>query len=379
MNFRKYCPKFVFPFLQRAAALPDIIMFSVYKRKYSQNPLGVLTVSPTRKSVSGNLEYISRALAGSEFTVSHLNGDDCLKRKKRLKALAENKFILLDDYTRFIYPLKFKKGTRLVQVWHSTGAFKRMGFARMGRSGSTLPTSLTHRNYTHVIVSSPSVAECFCEAFGVTQDKIYPIGIPRTDLFFNGDAKREMISEFYRKYPMLRGKRLVLFAPTFRGDTKEKAYYPREWFDPAELISRLPEDYALGIKLHPFIKEKIGIPQELCDRVFDFSSEREINPLLLVTDTLITDYSSVIFEYALLDKNIVFYLPDLSEYDRDRSFFYDISEYIYGTVCKSRDGLSEAVSEPRSIPFKKEEFFNRFLQSCDGNSTERFVNEILRK
>lgn len=213
----------------------------------------------------------------------------------------------------------------------------------------------------------------------MTRDKIYPIGIPRTDLFFNGDAKREMISEFYRKYPMLRGKRLVLFAPTFRGDTKEKAYYPREWFDPAELISRLPEDYALGIKLHPFIKEKIGIPQELCDRVFDFSSEREINPLLLVTDTLITDYSSVIFEYALLDKNIVFYLPDLSEYDRDRSFFYDISEYIYGTVCRSRDGLSEAVSEPRSIPFKKEEFFNRFLQSCDGNSTERFVNEILRK
>lgn len=379
MNLRSLCPKSLFPIAQRLAALPDILLFSFYKRKYTPDPLGVLTVSPSRDDLSGNLAFISRELEDSEFKLCHLTEKDCHNRKKRLKALAQNGNILLDDYTKFIYPLTFSKNVKLIQVWHSAGAFKRMGFARMGRRGSTLPTSLTHRNYTHVTVSSEGVVNNFCEAFGLSADKIYPIGVPRTDMFFDEKAKAEIRDSFYKAHPQLKNKKLVLFAPTFRGDTRDTAHYPKEWFDPAELIAELPEEYALGIKLHPFIKERFEIPSELSNRIFDFSDEREINPLLLVTDTLITDYSSVIFEYAFLDKSIIFYLPDLEEYDRDRSFFYDFSEYLYGTCREKREELSKAVLSPDYIPLKKEIFFNKFLQSCDGNSTKRFVNEILRK
>ena len=121
------------------------------------------------------------------------------------------------------------------------------------------------------------------------------------------------------------------------------------------------------------------IPDSVSHRVIDLSDEREINQLLLVTDTLITDYSSVIFEYAFLKKPIVFYLPDLAEYDRDRSFFYDFSEYLYGTACYSKEDLPNAVIRPQEIPLKREQFFEKFLGACDGNSTQRFINEILRK
>ena len=379
MNLRKLCPNFLFPLIQRFAALPDIALFSFYKLIYKPDPKGVLTVSPSRNSLSGNHAFIAKELENSEFTLTHLFEEDCNNRKKRLKALALNRNIILDDYTKFIYPLTFPKSTKLIQVWHSTGAFKRMGFARMGKSGSTLPTSLTHRNYTHVIVSSEGVVNNFCEAFGLKPQKIYPIGVPRTDMFWDEEEKENIRKDFYEKFPHLKDKKIILFAPTFRGDTREKAHYPKEWFIPENFIKELPEDYVLGLKYHPFINNEIRIPDNLKDRIINLSNYREINNLLLVTDTLITDYSSVIFEYAFLNKPIIFYLPDLKEYDRDRSFFYDFSEYLYGTACYKKEDLPTCVLNPESVPLKRDIFFKKFLNSCDGNSTKRFVDEILRK
>lgn len=379
MNIRKICPKPLFPYLQKLCALRDILLFEYYKKRFKADPLGVLMVSPSRNTLSGNHEFISNKLENSEFKVSYLLEDDCKNRKKRLKALASNRFILLDDYTPFIYTLTFPNTIKIVQVWHSTGAFKRMGFARMGRPGSTVETSLTHKNYTHVIVSSSDVVENFCEAFGIGEEKIFPIGVPRTDLFFDEAQKQSEIDSFYETYPEIKGKKLVLFAPTFRGDTRSLAHYKKEWFNPVNLIKSLPEDYCLGIKLHPFITEKMDIPLEFRDRIFDFSCLREINPLLFVTDTLITDYSSVIFEYSLLNKPIIFYLPDFEEYNRDRSFFYPFSEYIYGNVCRMQTELSSAILNPQDNEETRKIFNDKFLSSCDGNSTNRFINEILRK
>lgn len=379
MNLRRYCPAFLFPLLQRAAALPDIIVFAYYKKICKVNPKGVVMLSSSRSELSGNYAFIANALKGSEFTVTTLLEGDGTTKQQRLKLLASNRFILLDDYTKFIYPLQFPKTTKVIQVWHSTGAFKRMGFARMGRRGSTVAASLTHRNYTHVIVSSPGVVQNFTEAFGIPETAVYPIGVPRTDLFFDKDAIRKIQDDFYNRYPHLREKKLILFAPTFRGDTRQLAHYPTQWFDPAAFIQQLPEDYILGIKLHPFITDKMPIPKAFSHRIVDFSAEREINPLLFVTDTLITDYSSVIFEYALLNRPIVFYLPDLKEYDRDRSFFYDFSTYVYGPCCYTQTELPAAVLHPTAETAERAAFLKRFVSACDGNATNRFVNQILRE
>ena len=213
MNLRSLCPAFMFPILQRAAALPDIFLFSFFKLTTKPDPKGVLTVSPSRDELSGNHAFIIKELEGSEFKVSHLFECDCKNRIKRLKALAQNGIILLDDYTKFIYPLTFPKTTKVIQVWHSTGAFKRMGFARMGRRGSTVATSLTHRNYTHVIVSSKGVTENFCEAFGLSSDKIYPIGVPRTDLFFPKKKSKKYAILFTVNTPLSKTKSLYFLLP----------------------------------------------------------------------------------------------------------------------------------------------------------------------
>ena len=379
MNIRSLCPSFMFPFLQRLAALPDILLFTYYKMTRKADPMGVLLVSPSRTEISGNHAFIAKALEGSEFTLSTLLENDGTTRAGAMKKLAQNGIILLDDYTKPIYPLTFAKSTKVIQVWHSTGAFKRMGFARMGRRGSTKKGSLTHRNYTHVIVSSKGVVPAFCEAFGLPEDRIYPIGVPRTDLFFDENEKQRLTEEFYARHPNLLGKKLVLFAPTFRGDTRRDAHYPDAWFDPAALISQLPDDYVLGIKLHPFITKPMAIPKEVAHRVIDLSGEREINHLLFPAHLLITDYSSVIFEYALLNKPIVFYLPDLAQYDRDRSFFYDFETYVYGPCCQSFERLPKAIIEATPCTEQRKAFFETFLSACDGKATKRFVDCILRE
>ncbi len=378
MSLRSLCPSFLYPLLQKGRALPDLIRFARYKKRYTPNPKGIVMISPSRRELSGNFAFIANALQDSEFTLTLLCEGDGKSRDQQLKILAQNGIVLLDDHTPWIYPLTFANTTKVVQVWHSTGAFKRMGFARMGRRGSTKPHSLTHRNYTHVIVSAKSVVPAFCEAFGLTEDKIYPIGVPRTDLFFDAETIQQMTEAFYQEYPRLQGKKLVLFAPTFRGDTRGDAHYPKEWFDPAAFLDALPEDYVLGLKLHPFIEEKMPIPAGYEHRIIDFSHLREINPLLFVTHTLITDYSSVIFEYALLNKPIVFYLPDLAQYDRDRSFFYDFETYVYGARCHEKSELPAAVLNPQEGLQNRDLFMERFLGSCDGASTRRFVDGILR-
>lgn len=130
--------------------------------------------------------------------------------------------------------------------------------------------------------------------------------------------------------------------------------------------------------MHPFIKDKFIVPEGLENRVFDFSDEREINDILFITDVLVTDYSSVIFENAVIGNPAVLYAPDLSDYNGGRGFYYDYSDYSCGEVVSDFDKLAPAVLSARRGNEKLAAFRKRFVPLCDGKSCERFVNEILK-
>lgn len=379
MKLKKYCPDFLFPILQKTASLNDILLFDFFKLITRMDRKKIVMLLVSRKTLCGNPLFIYRKLTSKDFYIRVILENDGTTKAQLLKAVAQSRFIIIDDYTKLLYPLKMRKNARLIQVWHSTGAFKRMGFARMGHEGSTVRTSLTHRNYTDVIVSSEGVVKDFAEAFGVKESAIHPIGVPRTDVFFDkkyADKTRHILME---KFPVLKTKKLILFAPTFRGNTRSDAYYPSEYLDIKRLYQEFGNDYILGIKLHPFIENKIEIDRQYRDFVIDFSDSREINDLLFITDILVTDYSSVIFEYALLKKKIVFYAPDLESYIKDRDFFYDYSRYIYGSLAKSPDELIDAIKNARVDKDKLNGFYKKFLSACDGKSTDRFIDFLAKE
>ena len=167
-----------------------------------------------------------------------------------------------------------------------------------------------------------------------------------------------------------------MFAPTFRGNGRLTGYYPTDRFDLKEVSDALGPEYGIIVKMHPFVNNKFEIPEGYEDRIIDLSENSELNDLLFVTDILITDYSSAVFEASLLDIPMVMYAYDLSEYTATRDFYYEYKPSLPGKLAQNQDEVIEAIRNgdfetERIKPFK-EKFFDHF----DGKSTERVAEMI---
>ena len=124
-------------------------------------------------------------------------------------------------------------------------------------------------------------------------------------------------------------------------------------------------------------REKIEIDDDCKDFIIDLSNADELNDLLFVTDLLVTDYSSVIFEASLLDIPMLFYAYDLDEYIADRDFYYDFKDFVPGKIVKTQDELIEAVKANDLEAEKIDSFKHTFFDDIDGRSSERVADKIL--
>lgn len=363
--------------LQIIRRLDYIILYKFYCLKYKENNNMVLFLSDSRESLTGNFYYIHEAIKNDYFIKTHFYKNTKMKHDKKsiCRDMAMSKFILVDDFYPLIYPIPLRKTTKLIQVWHALGAFKTVGYARKGNNDKF---SMTHRNYTDAIVSSEDIRIDYAKAFRMNIDRIHSIGIPRTDVFFNESYKQQIKERLYNEYPILKNKKVILFAPTFRGNNIHNAYYDYDKISFDSMRKDLKDDFVCIFKMHPFVKNK---PKEILESDFylDLSDVREINDLLFITDILITDYSSVIFEAALLNIKTIFFAYDLNDYISKRDFFYPYETYTYGPVVKNEDELLEAIHNIDIDNIKLEQFKTRFISSCDGSSTERFVNILLKE
>src|SRR5699024_6479006 len=200
-------------------------------------------------------------------------------------------------------------------------------------------------------VSSEGVREHYAEGFGIDVERIEATGVPRADIFFDEEYKHHVVHTLHQKHPFMKHKKVILFAPTFRGNGQASAYFPFETIDMKQLYEELHEDYVFLFKIHPFVKNKLTIPYEYRDFFYDLSEFREINDLLLVTDVLITDYSSVCFEFALLNKPVLFFAFDVERYIQERDFYYDFFDFIPGPLIRT---TSEIVDHVKNEKFDKE-------------------------
>ncbi|PLW60929.2 putative polyribitolphosphotransferase [Lactococcus lactis subsp. lactis] len=348
----------------------------------------ILFTSESREEISGNLEYIYNELISRgkrveiqfNFRDKKTNPPTIIKFIHLAYQCATSRFIIIDDYYPRLYKLKIKKNANFMQVWHAVGAFKQFGYARLGLPGGPTSKAVSHQNYTQVVVSSQNVVDIYAKSFGVSSDIVLPLGVARTDYFFDIGLMCKSRQDFLGKYPELKEKKIIMFAPTFRGVGQMSAYYPIEWIDLSSIYKSIKDtDYVFGIKLHPYVKDRIKIPKEMRTKIIDFSDYREINDLLIMSDKLITDYSSSIFEYSLLNRKIIFYAPDLEEYKENRSFYFNYEEFIPGNVYSDfkvviEEMLNNDFDRDRLIKFK-----NSFFEYEDGKSSNRIVDYILEK
>lgn len=364
----------LYPALQRLKYVKFITLYNRFKKEPMVDNK-VLMFTTARGKLGGNLLALKNYIENHNlpFEVTAFTSVNMPDLKTVAKEMAVSKYILVDDYEPMVYTIKLRANQQLIQVWHAMGAFKKFGYSR----STANKASLTHKNYTKAIVSSKEITGIYAEAFGIDESRVYPIGVPRTDALFDEKYKAETIARLYAKQPLLKDKKICLFAPTFRGSNVNDGYYPEEFFDVKRFTDALPDDWAVIIKYHPFIKNIPDIPDSVKNRVFDFSDERDINDILFITDVLVTDYSSVIFENAIVGNALVLYAPDMDAYTGDRGFYFDYEDYSCGEIVKNPENLSAAVINADCNHDKSAKFKKRFVSLCDGNSCKRFVEEIL--
>ena len=357
-------------------------MFLPY-RKMKVQPNKVTFLSNRSDRLTGNIKSVF-------FEMTKLNNVDItvLCKKGGLKANLPNLFkffklyatssvVFVDDYYHFLSYLKKKDDVKLIQLWHACGAFKTFGFTRLGKKGGPKQTDPNHRMYDYAIVSSQEIAKHYAEGFGLSDENVVATGIPRTDIFMDKEYASKIRSSFYERYPQLKNKKIMLFAPTFRGNGQMSAFYPTDAFDIEKAYEGLGGEYAILIKLHPFCEERFEIPEKYSDMIIDMSDEDELNDLLFVTDLLVTDYSSVIFEASLLNIPMMFYAFDLYDYIASRDFYYDFEGFVPGKIVFSENELINAINKKDFESEKVDGFKNKFFDDLDGKSSERVTDLIL--
>lgn len=259
----------------------------------------VVFVSSRRNDLTGNFQFVHHILKErTDLDLRYVLDDRNLKMisMRNLTRLAvfaaTSKVILVDDFTPLLYSVPIRPESKVIQLWHACGAFKTFGYGRLGKQGGQSQENPAHRNYSYAIVSSSEISKFYAEGFGISLEKAVATGVPRTDIFFDEEYKEKVTKEFYDKYPGLKDKKIILFAPTFRGNGKLSGHYPMDKFNVEKLCQELGEEYAIIIKHHPFVTQSMDIPEQYKEQVIDLSAESELNDLLFVTDLLITDYSS---------------------------------------------------------------------------------------
>lgn len=344
----------------------------------------VTFMSGRRTALGGNSEFVYNLLKNENnidiqfLLYTQTSGWKMLPVLGRfLRLYATSRVVIIDDYFKMLNLVQKREGVKLLQLWHACGAFKTFGFTRLGKEGGPMQFTKSHRMYDYAVVSSQSIARHYAEGFGISEQCVLPTGVPRTDIFLQKDYAERMRERFFAKYPHLKDKKLLLFAPTFRGNGQQTAFYPTDRLNLGRLYEALGGEYAILVKLHPFCRERFAIDKKYNNYIIDLSAEDELNDLLFVTNLLITDYSSVIFEASLLDIPMLFYAFDLEEYIADRDFYYDFRRFVPGKIVADEAALTASI---QSGDFEQEKitgFKNRFFDSLDGCSSARVRDIVL--
>ena len=300
-------------------------------------------------------------------------------QRKLLKDVASAEYIFLDDYYRQIYGLRTSRKTKVIQLWHAAGAFKKFGFGAIGSlESNTFEFEMdAHQNYTHVICSSKEVVPYYAEAFHVPEDFVFPLGVPRADKLLDEEYRSFVHNKFLRKYPQINGRKVVTYAPTFRGGPQDRKQF-KMMLNMRKFVNRFSDEYILAIKMHPSVSKSQGVPFDLKDDILNLSS-MDMNDLLISTDILITDYSSVIFDYSLLNRPILFYAYDLEEYIAERDFYYSYKEFVPGPILETNEELFNKIENISTVDLNQIEIFkNKFFDHLDGQSAKRIVDTIFK-
>lgn len=282
-----------------------------------------------------------------------------------MKLYAKARFVFICDNFLPVAACRKRQETTVIQLWHSCGLLKKMGYDTSEDVPSFYRGNV-YKNYDLVTVSAPCCVPCLTSGMRQPAGVVVSTGVSRTDCYFDREWTEECRETFYRQYPEAIGKNVLLWAPTFRGNASAPFLKGLEAI--RSLQKQLGKQWFVLIKAHPHVDRKERISN--CS----ISSEK----LLPVTDLLITDYSSILFDYLFFQKPFLLFAPDLKHYEEQRGFYIPYHTLTRHVVTEG-DRLPEAVLDAYR---KWEDGTDREMLracldyhdgSCDGHSTQRII------
>ncbi|MCY9106314.1 CDP-glycerol:glycerophosphate glycerophosphotransferase [Bacillus atrophaeus] len=270
-----------------------------------------------------------------------------------------------------------------LQTWHGT-PLKKLVFD-MKEIYSANPNYKKNfytqsRRWDYLIAPNKYSSEIFKSAF-LFEKNMLETGYPRNDILYR-DNQKEKINNIKEKIGLPLDKKVILYAPTWRDDDFYAAgkYKFNLKLDLQKMKEKLGSDYVIALRMHYFIADEIST-EGVEDFAFNLSKYDEIAELYLISDILITDYSSVFFDYANLRRPILFFAYDLEKYrDKLRGFYINIEEDVPGPVVKTSEEVINAISNIEDVNLeykdKYDHFYDRFCSWHDGQSTEKVVKEV---
>ncbi len=203
--------------------------------------------------------------------------------------------------------------------------------------------------------------------------RVLALGTPRTDVLFDATAMAAARARVQALHPGLVGRRVVLWAPTFRGRGRYRT--GALGLDGQRLRALLPADeFVLAIKTHPNVDPAVQ-PTVGFDVVG--RPDENLNDWLAAADVLLTDYSSSIFEWALLRRPLVLLVDDLEAYARDPGLYLDYDTEMIGTQVRDTEAAAAAILRGTVDEAAWDAFIARNMGACDGRAAERFVERFL--
>jgi CDP-ribitol ribitolphosphotransferase len=302
------------------------VLYTIFKR----SPVKTRVVFLSRQSGKPSLDFtllesaLRVELPGWEFATSCYRDAGSLAARiggtlKQLRLVAGSRICVVDGYTPAVSIPRLDPSTVVVQIWHALGTFKRFGWQALdgeaGRTEAQAKQLMMHRQYSLVIAGGEGPRAAFAQAFDCPESRIIPLGMPRMDYLLDDGPqceRKRIKAAVIDQYPQLANGRVnVLFVPTLRkGNGRANAKRHLE-----ELASHLPaEMFNLIVAFHPLSvhhAEKESVTP--LAPIIPISPIRGID-LLELADYVVTDYSAIAFEAALLRRKVVFYVPDIVAY-----------------------------------------------------------------
>jgi CDP-glycerol glycerophosphotransferase len=295
-----------------------------------------------------------------------------------LRALARAGF-WIDNQS---YPLKLTKrpGTTYIQTWHGS-ALKRMGFDEAGWKLKSRPEQAEQQRtldrFDHFLIRSEHDVRTLAKAFRLREKTLLRVGYPRNDELVRARTATERPA-LADELGIPAGKKVLLYAPTFRQQGQRRFALP---FDVDRFAEEFGDRYVLLVRAHYL--NHVVLPPSVRGRVIDVSDHHDVTPLLALADALITDYSSVMFDYALLDRPMLFFPYDYEEYVHEgRGTYFDLLERAPGPVVRSEEELHSLLTssslEELSVKYAaaRERFVADFGEYDEGTAAQAIVEEF---